>query len=226
MHLSSETSHSTNDHSANFVTKLPRKISLSSLYEVALCNIEFPNSINMFNSDEDSFFTIMTNNQHFHLLRLNKCYSVQNVIENLNEECSRCSSVKFDIINEKIKIETLDAEITISETLSTLLGFDGIQTFSYGSFTSNHTWRRSNAFFICVDIISPQFVGNTLLQVLRKVKCESVQTKSINVDVSPIYVPVSTFQFDHIRLSIYSSTRKLIKFDNGCVNLSLHFRSR
>jgi hypothetical protein len=110
-----------------------------------------------------------------------------------------------------------------------MLGFDtkftkGINTATYNADIGG----SETSFFVYCNIVQPQFVGNSLKQLLRTVP---VSTGTLGTTVhkefiTAHYIDVLTNDFDTVEVELRNDSGKLIDFQFGKIILKLHLRRR
>ena len=120
------------------------------------------------------------------------------------------------------------AEIKFNEHLSRMLGFEEsylIRKNTYGSFPVD-IHRGFYTLYVYSDIVSTQYVGDTLAPLLRTVEVDhttigGMVCKTYN---SPHYVPVKLRDIETIKIDLRLDSGKMLPFESGQVICKVHFR--
>jgi hypothetical protein len=120
--------------------------------------------------------------------------------------------------------------ILFNETLSRMLGFEKtvlIRKDTYVSFPVD-IHRGFYTFYVYSDIVSAQFVGDTLAPLLRTVEVDHTEIGGMvcrNYN-SPHYVPVKLSDVETVRVDLRLDSGVLLPFESGQVICKVHFRVR
>ena len=133
--------------------------------------------------------------------------------------------IQIGWISETIKAVTLD------KPLQFILGFDKATVLHRGINTADYNVDISGAetsFFVYCNIVQPQFVGNSLKQLLRAVP---VSTATLGTTIhkefiTPHYIGVLSNEFDTLEVEVRNDFGKLIDFQFGKIIAKLHFRRK
>ena len=112
-----------------------------------------------------------------------------------------------------------------------MLGFEKGSQFKRGITKADYNVDISGAetsFFIYCNIVQPQFVGNSLEQLLRTIPVTlgSLGTTVHKEFVTPHYIGVLTNEFDTIEVEIRNDFGTLIDFQFGKIIIKLHLRRK
>lgn len=122
------------------------------------------------------------------------------------------------------------ASIQFNKSLSRMLGFEDnvlIQKDTHSSFPVD-IHRGFYSLYVYSDIVSSQYVGDTLAPLLRTVEMDhstvgGMVCKTYN---SPHYVPVKLRDIETIKIDLRLDSGKLLPFESGQVICKVHFRLR
>lgn len=126
--------------------------------------------------------------------------------------------------------ETIKA-VTLDKPLQFILGFDKATVLQPGVNTAEYNVDISGAetsFFVYCNIVEPQFVGNSLKQLLRAVPITAGPLGgTIHKEfITAHYIGVLANEFDTLEIEIRNDFGKLIDFQFGKVIAKLHFRRK
>lgn len=133
--------------------------------------------------------------------------------------------VKVHWLTESIK------EIKFDDSLQFMLGFNknrllkpGINTADYNEDISG----AENTFFVYCNIVQPQYVGNSLIPLLRTVpvNLETLGATGHKEFTAPHYIGVLCNEFDTIQIEVRNDSGDLIDFQFGKVIVKLHLRQK
>ena len=133
--------------------------------------------------------------------------------------------VQMEWLSETIK------GITLNKSLQFILGFTKESKFHKGITKADYNVDITGAetsFFIYCNIVQPQFVGNSLKQLLRTIPVSTgTLGQTINKEfISLNYVGVLTNEFDTIEVEIRNDFGTLIDFQFGKIIIKLHLRRK
>lgn len=142
--------------------------------------------------------------------------------------------VKYANNIKRVQIEWLSEAIkavTFDKPLQFILGFDKATVLHHGINTADYNVDISGAetsFFVYCNIVQPQFVGNSLKQLLRTVPVATgALGNTIHKEfITPHYIGVLANDFDTLEIEIRNDFGKLVDFQFGKIIAKLHFRRK
>jgi hypothetical protein len=149
--------------------------------------------------------------------------------------------LNMDLISQKVRITLYEGEtITLHKGLAKLLGYRDQVDFIYkdGVQIGNKKWVHyaqyvadlnptMSSLYIYVDIIKEQFVGSSLVKLIRSIPINGKNGDCINENFnSPNYVPVAYSDINAVEIKICDDYCELIQFKFGRAVVKLHFRRR
>lgn len=208
-------------------------------YEVACCDIIYP--ISWYNLEEDAkIIWKLEKKDDIRAIVHASCYpDVSDLVDAINLALSESTPtdlityrgmVKFyyESATNTVKLQsTLPSKITFSFTsfpssLSSLIGY------APGSDTKQCDISNGiHSFYICLDLIEPQIVGNGKERVLQIVHIPNrlVFGKVEQLTFFPRkYMRLALNEFDKIKITIKDTKNRIVNFRSGCVKIYLNFR--
>jgi hypothetical protein len=229
----------------NYKTKLTRKIDFGKDdYEVALTEINYFNVYNVFSEEDEKERTVTIAFQRekrpeggivtsSDLLIPNIAYSNPlEIVHCLNEMIKGKTSeisIWVDKISQRTKINLARfTTIQMSSKLMSILGYKKKGFFRPGEHTAVNPLELGfgNYFYIYSDIVSQQYVGDTMSPLLRILHNTTASRHFTSVSFRPYYKAVSRREFDTIEVLIRNEFGEKLKFSDGPTTLTLHFRAR
>ena len=136
-------------------------------------------------------------------------------------------SFSYDTISRKVTVHVQNNSELNFDNFGYMLGFSPEQVISKTTKGPREVDLEHgfHDLYIYCDIIQPQYVGDTLVPLLRIIPVEGKDGERISKSfVRPQYVPVSRKQFETIEVNIKRDTGESVPFEFGRVLLTLHFR--
>ena len=133
----------------------------------------------------------------------------------------------YDTLSRKVTVHLQnDAELYFGD-IGYVLRFSPEDVISKSS-TAERGVDLEHSFpdlYVYCDIIQPQYVGDTLVPLLRIIPVEGEDGQRISKSfMRPQYLPVSRKQFESIEVNVKSDAGEPAPFEFGRVLLTLHFR--
>ena len=214
---------------------LSQTVNLTGDWELALTEIHYPHSWNNVRGKFQNRF-YLRNQESFRiwmaLIIPPGHYSyVEDILSKMNElvdnEKRFSDDVKFsyDTLTRKVTVHLQnDAELYFGD-IGYVLGFSTEEVISKSS-TAEREVDLEHGFhnlYVYCDIIQPQYVGDTLVPLLRIIPVEGEDGQRISKSfLRPQYLPVSRKQFESIEVNIKRDTGQPVPFEFGRVLLTLH----
>jgi hypothetical protein len=127
-----------------------------------------------------------------------------------------------------VQIRQDNAELLITPSLKNILGFDTIHFTKGLSVGQNHADIDAGmtAIYVYSDIVQNQFVGDTLVPLLRVVPIRGADKNVYRGEefLHPRYLPTKRETTSVMEFNLRTDTGKVISFKTGKVVLTLHFR--
>ena len=216
---------------------LSQTVNLIGDWELALTEIHYPHSWNNVRGNFQNRF-YLRNQESFGIWEAliippGHYSSIEDILSKMNElidnEKSFSDDVKFsyDTLTRKVTVHLQnDTELYFGD-IGYVLGFSPEEVISKSS-TAEREVDLEHGFhdlYVYCDIIQPQYVGDTLVPLLRIVPVEGEDRQRISKSfLRPQYIPVSRKQFESIEVNIKRDTGDSVPFEFGRVLLTLHFR--
>ena len=213
---------------------LPQTINLTGEWEVALTEIHYPHS---WNNVQD--FRFFVRNEKLHgmwdtlIISPGHYPTIQDILAKMKESIdnehryNNDVSFSYDTISRKVTVHVQNNSEVNFDKFGYMLGFSPEQVISKTTKGPREVDLEHgfHDLYIYCDIIQPQYVGDTLVPLLRIIPVEGKDGERISKSfVRPQYVPVSRKQFETIEVNIKRDTGESVPFEFGRVLLTLHFR--
>jgi len=144
---------------------------------------------------------------------------------------------KFDAKANRVRLSVNIGKVLLPEKLARSLGFEDkcllpntdwtFVTFEKGEHQANRAIDLSGGMyniFIYSDIVKPQFVGNTLVPLLRIVNISGEEGKAVTETFRPYYLPINKLEFDTVQIVLCNEFGEEIQFEKGQAIVTLHFK--
>lgn len=225
---------------SEYVTQLCQPIELEGEWEVGLVECQYPRSINNVTKKQNRLYYKASKTAPFYPLEMQVGFysSINNFIRAINDKLKNhdpqaLSKVKFSYNKTsgrvKITISNDTGGVSFDDDIAAILGFE--VPFQRVITTTTTSLRAADihggiySLYIYCNIIQPQFVGDTQVQLLKIVPIEGehgqVVTKTYQ---NPQYIPLLQRQFNTIEINIKDSTGKFIQFESGHSSVLLHLK--
>jgi len=231
---------------SNFKIQLSERVELRDNWEVALLELNYPNTIEQVSEGENEIKISYANRKEksyltrpgHYITKENLLFALHETlapVEELPDERGRSSVVELTengyILFHPFK-NTPDAKYTFSPLLANQLGL--LHSGPYltneellGTYPVDTSLGLTLQIYVYLDIIEDQIVGHTRAPLLRTVPVETRKTyggmTSYRCD-PPIYFKLKTKSFDTLEINIRTHTGKFTPFDHGTSTLLCHFR--
>ena len=230
----------------NYTTKLLNGVQLDGEWEVGLAEIQYPVSwYNLQNSIEDTNIAIVKPSTAVAVpvaeegqITAGHYKDVPALIIEINRVLRKMMGhskifFKYNSINGKVGIKIPDTPNTTITVMLTpaLYGFLGYKDTQVRKDTKTAFVSDINqgfySLFVYTDILEHRPVGDITAPLLRVIPVTGYQGDVITKTYENIqYFPIQKKQFDTIEIDIRTDMGKPVKFKNGKVLVTLHFRKR
>lgn len=230
------TKFATAKYNGTYNIQLPRRITLTEKHEIGLLEISYSRFIKTMQIESDCLINI-SYRQEDDILHSNfqipwKNYqSVNELVETINEflhDFTDEISLEFD--SNLITVNSIGGEITFSKSLAKILALKHTTFSNEKSYSAKHPdLNKYNQFMnVCIDVIEPQFVGNKMLPLLRRVNTVNFGATHVHSIFSlPIYFSILKNDFDVITIRVVNDNNINIVFDESdAISLFLHIRKK
>ena len=220
---------------STFTTRLHIPIRLTGDWEVALVEISYPRTWYNVAGDTCKVYYRRGDDEQMKSVKIPAGYyeTAEEILYELRKTLppSIMADVHFYIksLSRKFVINCGNgASIKFNETLARMLGFEEsklIRKDTYGTFPVD-IHRGFYTFYAYSDIVSSQYVGDTMAPLLRTVEVDhsSVGGMACKSYTSPHYVPVKLRDIETIRIDLRLDSGQLMPFESGQVICKVHFR--
>ena len=224
-----------NNTLAQYITNLPRRISLSGAWECGLTEIHYPHDwYNVRNA------RLMV--EHAGKMETDTYYadgyygSAKMLVRTLNDGV-KGGSVKFsyDPVTQKVCVHMKgDTTFMLYGDLPDILGFgmgDGvvIRTSNRRTLTQGESIidlrRGFESLYVYSSIVEPRIVGDNIAPLLRIVPITGRHGVMVTARFDHVqYMPVLSREFGSIETEIWDDPGRPVPFERGKVTVTLHFR--
>lgn len=227
-----------------FSVYLPKKITLNGEWEVALTEIQYPNT--QFNVTVNNNCITFVNEEPSDIRKWYFCipqkryYNIETLIEAVNKACkSKAHNNLLEYIPEKNKVRVLHhlinsihTGIYLENKLALQLGFlptDNLMQINESPEMVSLERGFDDCIFVYCNIIGVQIIGHSLTQVLKVFTRENKESIHLMLEKefkNLEYVNVDKKEFDIIDISLRTMNGDPILFSFGSSTLKLHFKKK
>ena len=220
-----------NNTLAQYITNLPRRISLHGDWECGLTEIHYPHdwynvrNTRMVAEHEESTHNVYLDDGYYD--------SPKTLVKALNLDKESRVKFSYDSVTQKMRAHLKrQTKFRLYGDLSDILGFSNITS------DADHTVmlpansvvdlrRGFESLYVYSSMVEPRVVGDKIVPLLRIVPItgrhgEMVTTRFDHVQ----YIPVMSREFGTIETEIRDDTGRPVPFERGKVTVTLHFRRR
>ncbi len=220
---------------SSFTTRLHTPLRLKGEWEIALVEINYPRTWYNVSGDTCKVFYRGRFDEDLEYVQLSPGYyeSAEEILHELRrvlpEYVKRNLNMYIKTQSRKCVINCSNGSgLKFNETLARMLGFEQnslIFKDTYGSFPVD-IHRGFYTFYVYSDIVSSQYVGDTLAPLLRTVEVDHTTIGGMVCRTynSPHYVPVRLSEIETIRIDLRLDSGQLLPFESGQVICKVHFR--
>ena len=223
--------HPTNTPSS-FRTKLSKRIVCCEEYEVALCELQFPNTLcNVYGRSGTTWIYDGPKNMFRSILPQTYYFDINEMFNTITNDLE--NKIELTLENNRVKCspKTDDISIRFSDTLAKQFGFlRGEHEFKFGTMlapgTPNLNLGLQTQFTVLTNIVKSQLHGSGAVQSLRTsvFDLESYSYgKQGKVSFSRLqYILVSLLTFNEINIDIVDEYGEELSFLGGTSSVVLH----
>ena len=220
-----------NNTLAQYITNLPRRISLHGEWECGLTEIHYPHDwYNVRNAR-----MVVEHEESVHNVYLDDGYydSPETLVEAINLD--KVSMVKFsyDSMTQKVRAHLKrQTKFILYGDLSDILGFNNITSDADQSITlpanSVVDLRRGfESLYVYSSMVEPRVVGDKIVPLLRIAPITGQHGEMATTRFEHVqYIPVMSREFGTIETELRDDTGRPVPFERGKVTVTLHFRRR
>ena len=221
-----------NNSLAQYITNLPRRISLSGDWECGLTEVHYPHD--WYNVRNGRMVVEYGESVHNVFLADGYYDSPETLVNTLNGEKPGRVQFSYNSVTQKVcahmKSET---KFTLYGDLVNILGFgksamtDEGRPIALQANSIVDLRRGFESLYVYSSMVEPRIVGDRIVPLLRIVPItgrngEMVTTRFDHVQ----YIPVMRREFGTVETEIRDDTGRLVPFERGKVTVTLHFRRR
>ena len=230
-----------NNTLAQYITNLPRRISLHGDWECGLTEIHYPHdwynvrNTRMVVEHEASTRMVVEHEASTRNVYLDDGYydSPKTLVEALNLDKESRVKLSYDSVTQKMRAHLKrQTKFRLYGDLSDILGFGNITSDADHTVTlpANSVVDLRGGFeslYVYSSVVEPRVVGDKIVPLLRIIPItgrhgEMVTTRFDHVQ----YIPVMSREFGTIETEISDDTGRPVPFERGKVMATLHFRRR
>ena len=229
-----------NNTLAQYVTNLPRRISLSGEWECGLTEIHYPHDwYNVIGArltvdhdgkmNTDAYFT-------------DGYYGSAKMLVRALNDGAKGGRVKFSYepVTQKVTVHMKgDTTFALYGDLPDILGFgtgDGVIIYmrtspARATAVQGHSIvdlrRGFESLYVYSGIVEPRIIGDKIAPLLRIVPITGRHGEMVTASFDHVqYIPVLSREFGTIETEIRDDTGRLVPFERGKVTVTMHFRRR
>ena len=224
-----------NNTLAQYITNLPRRISLSGDWECGLTEIHYPHD--WYNVRNARLTVEHHGNMETDAYFEDGYYgSAKTLVRALNDGV-KGGSVKFshDPVTQKVCVHMKgDTTFALYGDLPDVLGFgrgDGvvIRTSNRKTVVQGHSIvdlrRGFESLYVYSSIVEPRIVGDKIAPLLRIVPITGRHGEMVAARFDHVqYMPVLSREFEAVEIEIRDDTGRPVPFERGKVTMTLHLR--
>ena len=220
-----------NNTLAQYITNLPRRISLYGEWECGLTEIHYPHDwYNVRNAR-----MVVEHEESVHNVFLDDGYydSPETLVEALNLDKPSRVTFSYDSVTQKVRAHfKRQTKFRLYGDLSDILGFNKITSDADHSITlpanSVVDLRRGfESLYVYSNMVEPRVVGDKTVPLLRIVPITGQHGDMVTTRFDHVqYIPVMSREFGTIETEIRDDTGRLVPFERGKVTVTPHFRRR
>lgn len=227
---------SANQKENSYLFQLPRRFTSPKKLEVALIEISYPTSFNVFTDENESkvglsYLTEFGQYISCDIILPLSYINILQLINTFNEyvsEYTKNVSIVYDSNDQKVEVNVKDSSIRLSKKLTKILGllYPVVHNETSYSKTRVNLFEGCNFFTILTDIVEPQYICASWKPAIRRFlhSNNSTNDKYTLKSFVPLYFPVVKDDFDSIQMEILGEDGKKICFETNEVVFLLHFR--
>ncbi len=221
-----------NNTLAQYITNLPRRISLHGEWECGLTEIHYPHD---WYNVRNARFTV----EHDGNVETDECFeddyydSPETLVEAINLDKVSRVTFSYDSVTQKVRAHLKrQTKFRLYGDLSDILGFNNITSDADHSITlpanSVVDLRRGfESLYVYSSMVEPRVVGYKIVPLLRIVPITGQHGEMVTTRFEHVqYIPVMSREFGTIETEIRDDTGRPVPFERGKVTVTLHFRRR
>ena len=231
---------------ANFTTRLPNAINLTGDWEVGLVEIQYPH--NWYNvPEEESCRTCRVrcrsgNSEdgptagYDFLVPSGYYHRVQTLLNQIEEKANHVLkstnntiNLNYDKISRKVSMEISPCRLTLPPHLRKMLGMTMFSSFANNQIKADSVVDMDpvDSLYVYCDVVEPRVVGDSQVPLLRIVPAEGDHGQLVTRIYENVhYVRLQRKSFQTIEINIRDRTGNIVPFEQGTLNVTLHFRQR
>ncbi len=220
----------------SYRVKLPRNIDLEGSWKVGLYSISYPNTWYTLQDifDTHFYYTDRSGIPSTAYVSYGYYETVQDLIKATNKVLARDVNdnikLTYNALTGKVTVQLKNGyEIILTGRLSIVFGFGGKEMVLKKTTQSPDVADMClmSTIHVYCDIVEPQVVGDTNVQLLKTIPVESKFGDVIAKTFTNIqYVPIQTRSFENMEILLRNDTGDPVPFERGKVVNTLHFRQR
>lgn len=231
---------------SDFTTMLPNTIDLKGDWEVGIVEIQYPhNWYNVPKRQNDRLFVVSARlvdqpngevAQYMYFISEGYYSSPQELVAEIQKEANEAINVTgnviqlhYDPVTRKVSATpSMQWTLYMAPYMQQMLGMD------YNTFDAEH-WRAPevvdmdpvDSMYVYCDVVEPRVVGDSQVPLLRIVPVEGKHGDLVTRIYENVhYIRLQKKTFRTVEINIRDRTGKKVSFEQGTLNVTLHFRQR
>lgn len=233
---------------ADFTTRLPNNVELTGDWEVGLVEIQYPhNWYNVPSPKRNRTFTIRSRTagdgadsepEGRYLFAISGGYysNITDLLYEITYEANKAMlstgnkiRLRYNNVTRKVEIDSdRSCTLVVPPHIRKMLGME------LDSFDENYTKTTEvvdmdpvDSLYVYCDVVEPRVVGDSRVSLLRIVPAEGLHGELVTRTYENVhYVRLQRKTFQTIEINIRDRTGNTVPFEQGTLNVTLHFRQR
>ena len=231
---------------ANFTTQLPNAIDLTGDWEVGLVEIQYPhNWYNVPAEESCRTFRVRCRSGNSEdgptagydfLIPAGYYHRVQTLLNQIEEKANHVLrstnniiQLKYEKISRKVSMESSPCRLTLPPHIRKMLGMTMVSSFASNQLKADSVVDMDpvDSLYVYCDVVEPRVVGDSQVPLLRIVPAEGDHGQLVTRIYENVhYVRLQKKNFQTIEINIRDRTGNIVPFEQGTLNVTLHFRQR
>ena len=228
---------------ANFTTRLPNTIDLTGDWEVGLVEIQYPhNWYNVLAEESCRTFRVRCQSAdnengpqaaYDFMIPAGYYHRIQTMLNQIEEKANHVLkstnsmiNLNYDKIGRKVSMERSLCRLTFPPHIWKMLGMTMVSSFANNQSKADSVVDMDpvGSLYIYCDVVEPWVVGDKQVPLLRIVPAEGDHDQLMTRIYENVhYVRLQRKSFQTIEINIRDRTENIVPFEQGTLNVTLHF---